>query len=388
MKITDVSPIPVTLKSAREPMSLSFVRIETDNGLVGYGEACDSYGATYAGVIGEIITQAFAPMLVGHDLVAVEPVVERLRLSTRRRLGDHGVAGQALSSIEIALWDLVAQAAGRSVSEQLGQVRDRVNIYASSTFLDEGPAQFHADLLAPLLERGVRYAKVRVGPEWQKDLRTLTELRGLLPDDLELMIDGSDTFTLATAMQVAERLGDLNIRWFEEPIPQANRAAIAALSAKSAVPIAYGEHLYGREDALAALAEDGVSVLQPDASTSGGIAEARAMAGLATYYGARVVPHTCAGPVALAANLALAASVRTISLLEYPFFLAPAWDALGASEQFGIEAIRDGSLAVPSGPGLGFRLADDVAAQFPYQLPGARVVGTVAGVLDRFVGDR
>lgn len=388
MKITAVTPIPVTLESAREPMSLSFVRVETDTGLVGYGEACDSYGATYAGVIGEIVTQAFAPMLLGHDLVTVEPVVERLRLSTRRRLGDKGVAGQALSSVEIALWDLVSQAAGRSVSQELGQVRDRVAVYASSTFLDEGPAPFHADLLAPLLERGVRLAKVRLGPQWQQDLRTLTELRGLLPADVELMIDGSDTFTLATATQVAERLADLDIRWFEEPIPQGNRAAIAALSAKSRVPIAYGEHLYGREDALAALADDGVQVLQPDASTSGGIAEARAMAGLATYYGARVVPHTCAGPVALAANLALAASVRTISLIEYPFFLAPAWDALGASEQFGIEAIEDGSLPVPSGPGLGFRLADDVAEQFPYQLPGARVVGTVGGVLDRFVGDR
>ena len=387
MKITAVTPIPVTLKSAREPMSLSFVRIETDNGLVGYGEACDSYGATYAGVIGEIINQAFAPMLTGSELVTVEPVVERLRLSTRRRLGDKGVAGQALSSIEIALWDLVARAAGRSVSAELGQVRDRVNVYASSTFLDEGPAQFHADLLAPLLERGVRQAKVRVGPNWQQDLRTLTELRGLLPDDLELMIDGSDTFTLATAVQIAERLGGLGVRWFEEPIPQANRAAIAALSAKSAVPIAYGEHLYGREDALAAFENDGISVVQPDASTTG-LIESRAMAGIATYYGARVVPHFCAGPVALAANLALAASVRTISVIEYPFFLEPAWTALGAAEQFGIQAIEDGSLAVPSGPGLGFSLANDVAATHPYQLPGARVVGTVGGVLDRFAGDR
>ncbi|MFI5956395.1 mandelate racemase/muconate lactonizing enzyme family protein [Cryptosporangium sp. NPDC051539] len=388
MKITAVTPIPASVQLGRLPMSFCFVRVETDEGLVGFGEACDSFGATYAGVIAEIVTQALSPLLVGRELVAVEPVVELLKLSTRRRLGDKGVAAQARSAVEIALTDLVAQAAGRSVSEHLGQVRDRVDVYASSTFLDEGPAPFHADLLAPLLERGVRLAKVRIGPEWQQDLRTLAELRGLLPDDLELMIDGSDTFTLPTAVQIAERLGDLGVRWFEEPIPQANRAGIAALAAKSTVPIAYGEHLYGREDFLDALAHDGISVVQPDASTSGGIAEARAVAGLAAYYGARVVPHICAGPIALAANLALAATVHTINLIEYPFFLAPAWDALGAGEKFGIQAIENGSLPVPSGPGLGVSLADDVATRFPYQLPGARISGTVAGVLDRFVGDR
>ncbi|GAA0240269.1 mandelate racemase/muconate lactonizing enzyme family protein [Cryptosporangium japonicum] len=388
MKITAVTPLPVTLGLGREPMSFCFLRIETDEGLTGYGEACDSFGASYAGVIGEIVSQVLAPLLIGRDLVAAEPLAEHLRLSTRRRLGDRGIAAQARSAVEIALQDLVAQAAGRSVSAHLGQVRDRVGIYASSTFLDEGPAAFHADLLAPLLERGVRQAKVRIGPEWQRDLRTLTELRSLLPDDVELMIDGSDTFTLATSTQIAARLGELGVRWFEEPIPQANRAAIAALSAKSAVPIAYGEHLYGREDFLDALTHDGISVVQPDAATAGGIAESRAVAGLATYYGARVVPHVCAGPVALAANVALAATVPTINLIEYPLFLVPAWGAFGAGDQFGIGAVEDGSLPVPSGPGLGVRLADDVTTRYPYRLPGARIAGTVGGVLDRFVGDR
>lgn len=388
MQISSVTPIPVTFPLGREPMSFCFVRIETDTGLVGYGEACDSYGCSYAGVLAEVITQAYAPLLVGRELVAVPPVADRLRLSTRRRLGDQWIAVQARSAVEIALWDLVAQAAGRSVSAHLGQVRDRVAVYASSTFLDEGPAAFHADLLAPYLDAGVRLAKVRVGPEWRQDLRTLSELRGLLPDDVELMVDGSETFTLPTAIEVAARLGELGVRWFEEPIPQGARAAIAALSAKSPVPIAYGEHLYGREDALDALANGGIEVLQPDASISGGIAESQAIANLASYYGARVVPHVCAGPVSLAANLALAATVPAIRAIEYPISLVPAWDALGVGAPLGTGAIVDGSVAVPDGPGLGVRLAEDVAAANPYRIPGARVAGTVGGLPDRFVGDR
>lgn len=388
MQITSVTPIAVTFPLGREPMSFCFVRIETADGLVGYGEACDSYGCTYAGILAEVISQAYAPLLVGRELVAVEPLADLLRLSTRRRLGDQWVAVQARSAVEIALWDLAAQAAQRSVSQLLGQVRDRVSVYASSTFLDEGPAQFHADLLAPLLERGVQMAKVRVGPEWQQDLRTLTELRDLLPSDVELMVDGSETFTLPTALEVAARLGELGVRWFEEPIPQGNRAAIATLSAKSPVPIAYGEHLYGREDVLDALSNGGISVLQPDASISGGITESRAIANLASYYGARVVPHICAGPISLAANLTLAATVHAIRAIEYPISLIPAWDALGVGAVLGLDGIVDGALAVPAGPGLGVRLAEDVAAANPYRAPGARVAGTVGGLPDRFVGDR
>ena len=311
VRIVSVRAIPVTFPLGREPMSFCFVRIETDTGLVGYGEACDSYGCSYAGVLAAVVDQAFAPLLVDADVLAVAPLTDRLRLSTRRRLGDQWVAVQARSAVEIALQDLVAKAAGRSVADLLGKVRDRVPVYASSTFLEEGPASFHAELLAPAFERGVRMAKVRTGPDWQHDLRTLEELRGLLGDDVELMVDGSETYTVATALEIARRLADLGVRWFEEPVPQSARAAIKTLATRSPVPIAYGEHLYGREDALDALGS-GVTVLQPDASISGGIAESREIAHLAAYYGARVVPHVCAGPVSLAANVTLAATVASI----------------------------------------------------------------------------
>src|SRR5215469_12375201 len=129
MKIISVSPIAVTFPLSREPMSFCFVRVEAEDGSVGYGEACDSYGCSYAGILATAITDAFAPLLVNQELVAVEPLVERMRLYTRRRLGDQWVAAQARSACEIALWDLAGQAAGLSVSALLGRVRDRVAIY-------------------------------------------------------------------------------------------------------------------------------------------------------------------------------------------------------------------------------------------------------------------
>ena len=172
-------------------------------------------------------------------------------------------------------------------------MRDRIAVYASSVFTEEGSAAHQVELVAPLLERGVRMAKVRIGPDWQRGLEVLTELRSLLDPAVELMVDGSEIFTLPTALHVAQRLHELGIMWFEEPIPQNERAGIEELARKSPVPIAYGEHLFGREDALDALRHGQLSILQPDASTCGGISEARKMAELASFYGARVV-HTCA----------------------------------------------------------------------------------------------
>jgi L-alanine-DL-glutamate epimerase-like enolase superfamily enzyme len=395
VKITAVTPIAVTYPLERETMSFAFVRVESADGLVGYGESCDSYGCSYAGVVGAVVSDAFAPLLVGEELTAVDPLAERMRLWTRRRLGDSWVAAQARSGVEIALWDLLGRATGRSVSSLLGRVRDRVEIYASSGFLEEGDAAHHLAQLDPLLSRGVRRVKVRVGPEWQADLATMRELRSLLGPDIELMVDGSEIFTLPTALVVAEKLAALDVTWFEEPLPQGARRGIHELAQRAAVPIAYGEHLFGRDDALDALGS-GITVLQPDASTSGGIGDARRMAEVATHYGARVVLHVCAGPIALAANLHLAASTANIRLIEYPPSLAGALDGLGRGHRLGIDAIADGMLAVPDAPGLGVELAEDVAIANPYRVPhrlaGVREDATRpaarAGLPDRFTGDR
>lgn len=387
MRIRSVTPLLVTYPMEREPLSYCYVAVESDDGLVGYGEASDSFGCTYAGVVGKAIEDAFAPLLVGRALDAVEPLAERMRLFTRRRLGDQWVAVQARSALEIALWDLLAKSTGRSVSSIIGRLRDRVAIYASHGFLEEGDASWHLDSLAPLLERGVKMVKLRIGPQWRKDLRLMEEIRDRLDEEVELMVDGSETFTVATALEVADVLHRLGVRWFEEPVPQNERRAIEELARRSPVPIAYGEHLYGLEDSLDALERGQLSVLQPDAAISGGISEARIIARVGAVHGARVVLHHAAGPVSLAANLHVAASVQGVSALEYSYVLAEAW-SIGTGADVGIEAVEDGTLAVPDGPGLGIGLDEAAAQKYPYRIDPTRVAGSRAGLPDRFIGDR
>jgi len=112
------------------------------------------------------------------------------------------------------------------------------------------------------------------------------------------------------------------------------------------------------------------------------------MAVAAAGFGVRVVPHVCAGPVSLAANLHFAATVPAIRLVEYPPSLAEAWSTFGRRLELGPKTIVDGKLPVPDGPGLGIELDEEALARNPYRPPGARVAGTVGGLPDRFVGDR
>ncbi|MCU0261294.1 MAG: mandelate racemase/muconate lactonizing enzyme family protein, partial [Ilumatobacteraceae bacterium] len=381
MKVESIRTIPVTFGTDREQMSFLFVEVVADDGTVGWGEVCDSYGCSYATVVATAIDDVLAPLLVGHELRSVDPHAERLRLSTRRRLGDSWVGAQARAGVEVALWDLLATARGASVSELIGRVRDDIEVYASCGFLEEGDADHHLATIMPLVDRGVRKVKLRTGPDWSADLPTLAAIRARLGDGVELMIDASETYTVATARRLAERLAELDVRWIEEPIPQGSRAGIEAFVAASPVPVAYGEHLFTADEAVDAMRRRQLDILQPDASTAG-ISEARRMALAAAGFGVRVVPHVCAGPVSLAANLQLAATVPAIGCIEYPPSLLHAWDELGAGAPLTLDAIDGGRLRIPDSPGLGVDLDVAVAAAHPYQPLGTRVAGTTAGLPD------
>jgi D-galactarolactone cycloisomerase len=354
MKITRVTPLPLRCRSANQEMTFFVVRIETDTGLVGYGESCDCFGVSFPGVHAAVVRDAFAPLLVGRELTAVAPLVDGLRVSTRRQLGQSWASAQARSAIEIALWDLVGQDAGRSVSAILGRVRDTIPVYAgSSPFLDDHDAAFHLERLTPMLERGVRHVKLRTGPDPDRAVDVLADLRRLLGRDVEIMVDASESLDLPTTARITDRMAELDVRWLEEPLLQSRHSAVAAAAARSRVPIAAGEHLFSTEEALAALVAGEISVIQPDPCISGGITEAREIAGLAAGFGARAVLHYHAGLVGLGAVLQVAACAPGVDLLEYPVHLDTVLRTQSGGDELGISAIVDGRLALPDRPGIG-----------------------------------
>ncbi len=377
MKITSLKAIPITHSVEQptymfeHPLNLLFVRVETDEGLIGYGEVCDSYGCNYPLSVKAIIDEALAPYVVGEDPLALERLFQKLRGWTRRRLGDQGIGVQAISGIEIALWDLVGKIKGQSVSELVGRQRDHVPIYASSTVLEEGPPELHLSLLEPFLSRGVKAVKVRLGVDFRRDLKTLRAFRSAIGDDIQVMVDGGEHYTVRTALEIARTLADLDIRFFEEPIPQNNREGIARLVAESPVSIAYGEHLFLTQDFQDCLIHRRADVIQPDAAISGGISECRRIAALAETFGVPVVPHSAAGPLALAANLHLSATLPNLWMLEYTFTFDRVWQAVLEEPILSPHNVSDGKLRLPEGPGLGVLFNEEALARYPYQARGA-----------------
>ena len=381
MRITAVEAIPFTIWHDREPLSYCLVRVATDADLTGWGEVCDSFGCTYAGVIETTVAEAFAPLLIGEELDDPKRLVYKLRSWTRRRLGHQWVAAHALSGVEVALWDAVGKARDESMAVLLGSDAKSMPIYASSVFLEEGPPSWHTEMLAPLIQAGVKAAKLRIGVDWQADLETLAAVRDQLDPSVALMIDGNENFTLDTALTVADRLSDLGIEWFEEPIPQESPEVIAALCARSPVPIAYGEHMFGATEFEIAASTYGISVLQPDVATCGGISEAMLIAGLAKAAGLRLAPHTASGPIALAANLHFGAAAGA-SVVEYPFPLAECWSTIAPTCPLSLSAVIDGSLSLPAGPGLGVEVDLEAVRDHPYHPPAPRL-----GPSTRFMGN-
>ena len=382
MLITTLEAVPFTFWHDREPLSYCLIRLETDDGVVGWGEVCDSFGCTYASVIQAAVADALAPLLVGENLDAPDRLVHKLRSWTRRRLGHQWVAAQALSGVEIALWDALGRANDRPVCELLGGSVRAVPLYASSVFLEEGPADWHVGLLQPLIDAGVRGVKLRIGVDWRTDLETLAEIRQLLDPGIDLMIDGNENYTVETALEIGARLAAMAVEWFEEPVPQESPEAIEAVATASPVPIAYGEHMFGVAEFTEAARRGLASVLQPDATTCGGLSTAMRIADRTGSAGIRVVPHTASGPVALAANLHFASAAASVELLEYPYPLSECWSAIAPGCPLGHEHVVDGAIGPPPGPGLGVEIDFEAVRDRPYHRPEPR-----PGPSTRFMGN-
>lgn len=382
MRIASAEAVGFTFDHDREPLSYCLVRVTTDDGIVGWGEACDSFGLTYASVVEAAMADAFAPLLVGEELDSIDRLMHKLRSWTRRRLGHTWVAAQALSGLELALQDALGKARDEPVAVMLGGSLEAVPVYASSVFLEEGDPDWHLELLHRMLSAGVRGVKMRIGVDWQSDLATLSGLRERLDPAVALMIDGNENFTVDTALAVADGLAELGIAWFEEPVLQESPVAMEAVAARSPVPIACGEHMFGLAEFEEAIRRNWAGVLQPDASTCGGLAEGMRIAAAGRQAGVRVVPHSASGPVALAANLHLAAAAPSIDLLEYPYPLAECWAAIAPGFPLMPEQIAGGALTPPELPGLGIEIDFEAVKSRPYQAPAPR-----SGPSPRYAGN-
>ncbi|MDQ0642212.1 galactonate dehydratase [Microbacterium murale] len=280
-----------------------FVRIETDDGLVGWGEASLE---GYADVVRAAVDQ-FAEYLIGKDPGLIEDHWQVLTKSQFYRGG--AVLASAVSGIDQALWDLKGKRLGVPVHDLLGgAVRDRIRAYG--WIGGDDPAEI-ADHIAAQVEVGLTAVKMNASGRMNRNgsmaeldavVARVASARATLGPDRDFAVDLHGRFTLATARRLAPLLEPLHPFFIEEPVVPENSHVIERMVDATTIPIATGERLYSRQEFLPVL-QAGVAIAQPDLSHAGGISEVRRIAALAETFDAVIAPHCPLGPLALAACL-------------------------------------------------------------------------------------
>lgn len=369
MKITAVKTLVVNARMR----NWVFVKVETDEGLYGWGEASLEWKTR--GVVGCV--EDLAPLIIGLDPRRIEHLYQVMYRHSFFRMGVVGMS--ALSGIEHACWDIWGKSLGVPVYQLLGgAVRDSIRVYdhlggghMEQIYLEDAPKQFAENALAcveagfdavkalivPLTEPIDRHAAVRHAE------RSMAAIRDAVGDDVDILADLHGRSTPAMSIEYAHALAPYRPFWWEEPVPPENPAAMAQVAKAISIPVATGERLVTRYQFRELLELGACAVVQPDLCHCGGLWEARKIAAMAEAYYVAIAPHNPLGPIAAAVNHHFGFAVPNFLIMEAVRADVP-W-----REEVVINPVKPekGRLGLPTLPGLGIDVDEKIAKKYPFQ---------------------
>jgi L-alanine-DL-glutamate epimerase-like enolase superfamily enzyme len=384
VKIRDVEarwlhcPIPTERQHVSDfgridSFDMALVRIETDGGFVGWGEAKAAVGSAGScrALVG-CINDELGPAIVGHDARRVNELADRMYngpragyAASRGRvfpiLGRRGLTVSAISGIDMALWDLL----GRSLDVPVvdlwgGPCRDDMALYASGGWGD-------IDGIGPELARyassGFGAVKMRVGVidgTVETSVARVAAARAALGDGIELMVDAHGTFGVPEAKRFARGIEPYVVRWFEEPVSADNRHGTAEVRASTHVAIAAGESEFTRFDFRDLVERAAVDVLQPDLAICGGPSEGRRIAAMAEAHQLELAPHCWGSALSFNAGVSLAFASPAATVIEFSLGANPLLHDLVDEDV----AVEHGRISAPTAPGLGVTPRAEFIAEF------------------------
>jgi galactonate dehydratase len=329
-----------------------FVRIEADNGAVGWGEASlEGHGEAVDGAF-----EALKDRFLGADPRRIEDIWQVGYRGGFYRGG--AVLMSALAGLDQALWDLKGRHFGIPAWEMLGgRVRDKVRAYA---WIGGDRPSDVATAAAARREQGFSAIKMNATSELDylaapRFDDVVKRVQAAQAAGLEVGLDFHGRVHRAMAKQLAKALEPLELLFIEEPLLSENPEALLQLGNLTSTPIALGERLYSRWDFKPFLASGAVDIIQPDLSHAGGLSECRRIAAMAESYDVAVAPHCPLGPLALGACLQLAACTPNVVLQEMSLGIHynEGHDLLAFCSNAEVLTPQDGFLSIPPGPGLG-----------------------------------
>lgn len=380
MKITSVE-IFCADYDKNAPNEPVFVRINTDEGICGFGEAGVAYGNSKFAAIGQI--QDFGKLIIGENPMNIEKIWNKLQKETFWGLGGGTVIFSAISAIDIALWDIKGKLLGVPVYELLGgKVRDKVRAYASQIQFDWdkdsrplGGIKEYGE--AARKARADGYTALKVDPLQRdefgkKNLRNdglltnyklklckdrLAEIRNAVGDDMDIILELHAKTDFNAALQIAKLAEEFNIYYLEEPCGPLNSQLMSLLKEKINIPLASGERIYSRYGYLPFLQNRSLDVIQPDVANCGGISEAKKICDMVQIYDVLVQMHVCGGPISNAAALQIEAVIPNFCIHEYHVGnMSDFTRSLGAYDDTPI----DGYITISDRPGIGQDIPEEI----------------------------
>lgn len=341
--------------------STTLVKVTADDGLVGWGE----------GAAAGLIDGLLAPLLIGQDPMDRAGLWERMFHALYNGNNAVGLAGSALSALDIALWDLAGKATGLPVCALLGgKVRAKVAVYATGLYYTEGEFPDHLlDEARGYVAAGFRGMKTKVGGlSIAEDVARVRALRDAIGPNIHLMVDANEAYNATTAIRIGQQLADLDLVWFEEPVNAQDLDAYLEVKAALPMAIAGGENLRTRYEFKPYLTRRAYDIVQPDIMHCGGITEMQRICAMANACGIQVNPHVWGSPVMIAATLHLAATLPPCPPARnaQPYMQEPVmeFDRTPSAIRQELCAVpfdqEDSFVRVPTEPGLGIEVDEGV----------------------------
>jgi galactonate dehydratase len=364
IKITDLEIIPV---SAGAHTPYVFVRVRTNEGVTGLGEATLEYKPE--SVMGAL--KDLRDFLVGKDPTMIEHLWQAIYRLSFYRGGP--VLNSALGGIDIALWDIKGKLLGEPIWKLLGgPVREKIRVYTH--FGGKTPAE----TAARAKERvAAGFRALKTGPHGAYEMvegpRKIEEIvehlkaaREAVGDDIDLMFDAHGDLYPSVSAAVAKEIESLHLLWIEEPALPENADAMKKIADETTVPIATGERLFTLWGFREVLEKGIADVIQPDMVHAGGVSQLKKIAAMAEAYYVAVAPHNPLSPVSTTACLHLDAAIPNF-LIQEMVYGNPDRASL-VSEP--IEKVTEGYVELPKGPGLGVELNEEAVKRLGYKRSG------------------
>ncbi|WP_291048788.1 mandelate racemase/muconate lactonizing enzyme family protein [Herbiconiux sp.] len=340
----------------------SYVRIHTDEGLTGIGEITHPFRPRETCLLAEAMGERH---LLGADPFDVTEIALRMFQGDYFRGGDLG--GIVASGVDQALYDIMGKALDVPVYRLTGgAVRDSVPVYANGWYTGERTEEGFARKASEVVARGYRGLKfdpfgAGLGQlstaELDESMRLVGAVRQAIGPDVELFIEGHARFSFPTAMAITRELAPFGISWFEEPMPWTHIERYHEIREAASFPISGGEHFHNRYEYQRLFDTKAVDIVQPDMSMAGGFTEIKLLAQLADMNGMLVAPHNSNSPLCTTASVHLTLGLVNLKILEtFDGMVEPhVFDALR-----GVLPVENGRVGLPTAPGLGVELVDEV----------------------------